>query len=291
MTSEGITCPGCGSSDVDFDPVTRRTHCNQCGRDGYYSRDQVASLDRVSTAVKNAIGTFTSGNRANARRFAGDVLNILPDSLPALFIMAYIDEFSESVNNAIDKYFKKAEEIKEVKGDEVREMITLFTAALYNMRDYEEQMLTLIVENMQAPEDRPELEAFIEKVSPYCIAKYPSEDFLTEDRCSLYCDIAANCNIPKTCFALLKGIEKNPDSPYVTGTFYMKARTQYFFDNYVKRVGKVIEAMKNSEVKPKFVNAYNGYLQKYQAGPQFYDRNPAGYRRSSCKKDHDFKCI
>ncbi len=144
-------------------------------------------------------------------------------------------------------------------------MITLFTAALYNMRDYEEQMLTLIVENMQAPEDRPELEAFIEKVSPYCIAKYPSEDFLTEDRCSLYCDIAANCNIPKTCFALLKGIEKNPDSPYVTGTFYMKARTQYFFDNYVKRVGKVIEAMKNSEVKPKFVNAYNGYLQKYQA--------------------------
>ena len=51
----------------------------------------------------------------------------------------------------------------------------------------------------------------------------------------------------------------------MTGTFYMKARTQYFFDNYVKRVGKVIEAMKNSEVKPKFVNAYNGYLQKYQA--------------------------
>ncbi len=94
MTSEGITCPGCGSSDVDFDPVTRRTHCNQCGRDGYYSRDQVASLDRVSTAVKNAIGTFTSGNRANARGFGGVVFNILPDCLRALLIMGYCGVFS-----------------------------------------------------------------------------------------------------------------------------------------------------------------------------------------------------
>ena len=261
MTSEGITCPGCGSSDVTFDPVTRRTHCNQCGRDGYYSRDQISTLDKVSTAVKNAIETFTSGNRTNAHRFAGDVLNILPDSL---FIMAYIDEFQESRNNALDQYFTKAMDIKEVKGDEVREMITLFTAALYNLRDYEEQMLTLIIANMQAPEDRPELEKFIDTVSPYCIDKYPSEDFLTDERCNLYCDIAENCNIPKTCYALLKGIEKNPDSPFVTGTFYMKDRTKYFFDNYVMRVGKVIGKMRNSELKPKFVNAYNGYLNKYQ---------------------------
>lgn len=264
MELKGISCSGCGSTDVVFDPVTRKLHCNQCGKEEFYSRAALGSNEKVSIVADNAVKAFTAGNRQAARRFAGDVLNIMIDDLPALFILAYLDEFQESRNGAVRDFFTRAQTIRDVQGDEIRELILLFEAALYNMRDYEAEMLTLVVENMQAQADRPELTQFIEKVSPYCIGKYPSSDFMTEERCSLYCDIAANCSVPRTCFALLKGIESNPDSPYVTGTFYMQARTQSFYDNYVVRVGRVIDAMTDNGLHQKFEAAYNECVQKYR---------------------------
>ena len=29
MEVQGLSCNGCGSTDVEFDPVTRKIHCNQ----------------------------------------------------------------------------------------------------------------------------------------------------------------------------------------------------------------------------------------------------------------------
>lgn len=256
MELSGITCSGCGSSDVIFDPEKRILICNQCGKRDYYSRSQLAVNGKVILVLDNAIKAFTSGNRETARRFAGDVLNVMLDSLPALFILAYLDEYELGKYNSIRDFFRKADGIKDVEGDEIRDLIKLFIAAKYNLKGYEEEMLTLVIKNMQSQDDRKILENFIDTISPYCIEKYPSDDFLTEERCELYSDIAANCNIPKTCVTLLKGIRANPDSPYVTNTFNMRARSEHFLNSYVKRVGKIISSMKKSDYSSKFAQAY-----------------------------------
>jgi hypothetical protein len=264
MEIQGLTCHGCGSTDVEFDPVTRKIHCNQCGREEYYSRAQLGATGKVAFAKDNAIRFFKDGNRDNAKKFAGDVLNMMQDNASALFIMAYYDEFVESRSGALKDCLKKLDEIP-LEYDEVRDLIDLFTASIYNLRDEEQEIITIIIKNMQSAEDRVELEKFIDTISPYCIAKYSSEDFLTLDRVNFYCDLVENCNIPKTCFALLKGIQTNPDSPYISNSFYLKSKTQYFYDHYVIPVGKIISSMQEGQWKQKFLGTYQAIQKKYQA--------------------------
>lgn len=267
MEVQGLSCHGCGSTDVEFDPTTRKIHCNQCGREEYYSRAQLGATGKVSFVKDNAIRFFKEGNRVNARKFASDVLNIMLDNATALFIIAYCDEYGEMRSSSISDFFRKVQDIP-LEYNEVRELIDLFEASLYNMRDYEEDMVVLMIKNMQSEQDRKDLENFIDTVSPYCIAHYPSEDFLSEERCGLYCDIASNCNIPKTCYALLKGIRTNPDSPYVTHGFYLKAKTGYFRQHYVQSVGKVIQAMKESAFKTKFLAGYRQMVNQFDKDAQ-----------------------
>jgi len=263
MEVQGFSCHGCGSTDVIFDPEARKIHCKQCGKEEYYSRAQLGATGRVAFEKDNAIRFFKEGNTENARKFAGDVLNTMQDNVAALFIMAYCDEFIESRNGSIKNFFVTIDGIA-LEYDEVRDIKDLFCVALYNLRDYEAEMLILMIKNMQSVEDRDELENFIDAVSPYCISKYPSSYFLTDERVELYCDLVSHCNIPKTCFALLKGIKENPDSPFISNDFYMKAKTEYFYNHYICSVGKIIKFMMDGQYKPKFVTTYQAFLEQYK---------------------------
>lgn len=267
MEIMGITCQGCGSTDVQFDPATRKIHCNQCGKEEYYSRAQLGATGKVAFAKDNAILFFKEGNRDSARKFAGDVLNTMQDNAAALFIMAYCDEFVESRSGAIKDFFQKLDSIA-LEYNEARDLKDLFSASVYNLRDYEAEMVSLIIKNMQSPDDRSELETWIDSICSYCIGKYPSSDFVTSERVKLYCDLASHCDIPKTCFALLKGIKSNPDSPYATNCFYMKAKTAYFREHYVVPVGIVISAMQEGPYSQKFSTAYEAFLKEYDADVQ-----------------------
>lgn len=269
MEIQGLTCHGCGSTDIAFDPATRKIHCNQCGREEYYSRAQLGATGKVAFAKDNAIRFFKEGNRDSARKFSGDVLNMMQDNASALFIMAYCDEFVESRSGAIKTFFEKMDSVP-LEYDEVRDLKDLFSTAIYNLRDFEAEIVSLIVKNMQSSEDRSELETWIDTICSYCIGKYPSMDFLTEERVELYRDLASNCNIPKTCFALLKGIQSNPDSPYVTNSFYMKAKTAYFREHYIEPVGQIIATMPHGAYSQKFAAAYETIEQQFDTDARAY---------------------
>lgn len=264
MEINGITCEGCGSTDVEFDPATRKVHCNQCGREMYYSRARLGAAGKIAFAKDNAIKFFKGGNFPEARKFAADVLNMMQDNAAAQFMVAYCDEFCEGLSGSMTVFFKRAEDIP-LEYDEVRDLIDLFESTLYNMRDFEVQMVSLVVANMQSMEDRSRLESFIDAVCPFCIARYASEDFMTAERESFYQDIAANCNIPKTCLALLKGIRENPGSPYKNGSFALRRRTSYFLEHYVEPVGRIVNSMKASRYKQKFLVAYQQVSEQYRS--------------------------
>ena len=72
----------------------------------------------------------------------------------------------------------------------------------------------------------------------------------------MYKELAEHCGVPKTCFALLKSISENPDSPISNNSFFLKAKAKYFYDNYVEVIGGIIRSMAESEFKQKFIAAY-----------------------------------
>ena len=263
MDMEGMTCHGCGSTNVSFDAKRRVLVCFQCGNEEYYSRATLNANGKVLFSKQNAMKFFADGKLDNAQYYALDVLNVSRDNAPALYIMAYYDEFVQRRDGALKEFFRTIDDVA-LEYDEVRELMQLFKASAYNLMDYEFDMILLLAKNMQADEDAKELGDLLDFFCPLFLSKRNSSSFLTPERIEIYRDLADHCDIPKTCFALIKAIQTNPDSPYAADTFHLKARTRYFYDHFVLPVGSVIAVMKETEMKPKFLAAYQKIKQQYE---------------------------
>lgn len=264
METGGLQCHGCGSTNVEFDPKTRKLICHTCGNEEYYSRATLNSNGKVAFSRQNAMNFFAEGRFDDSRHYAMDVLNISMDNAPALYIIAYYEEFVAKNEGAMRRFFKQIQEVA-LEYDEVQDLKKLLTASAYRLRDYEEDVIQLIAANMQAKEDAKDLCGFIDQICPYLISKRTSMDYLTPGLTDMYKELAGHCGIPKTCFALLKSIENNPDSPYVNGGFYLHAKTQYFYEHYVIPVGSVIKEINEPELRGKFVNSYEKIRAKFAA--------------------------
>ena len=263
MELGGLQCHGCGSSNVVFDPKSRILACNQCGKEEYYSRATLNANGKVMFSKENAISFFAEGKFEDSQHYALDVLNISKDNAPALYIMAYYDEFVRKKEGSFKSFFHEVEDLA-LEYDEVQEIKKLLLASAYNMVDYEEDALRLIAVNMQSEEDSADLCDFVDKLCPYLIKRRSSMDFLTNNLIEIYEELAEHCDIPKTCFALLKAIEENPDSPYTSNCFYLHSKTRYFYDKFILPVGKIINEIKTRELKDKFVNSYLKKREKYK---------------------------
>ena len=263
MDLEALQCHGCGSTNVTFDPKNRMLNCNQCGKSEYYSRTTLNSNGKVVYARRNAVHFFKEGRMDDARHYAMEVLNISMDNAPAMYILAYHDEFILRKTDSMRMFFEQIMDVP-LEYDEVRDICVLIMSSAYNLQDFEALIIQLIALNMQSQDDARELCTFIDSVCPFFISRRTSSSYLTDSLLEMYSDLAEHCSIPKTCFALLKSIETNPDSPYVGNSFYLKAKTHYFYDNYVVKLGKVIKAINDTEIKVKFINAYEIKCQKYK---------------------------
>ncbi len=265
MDIEGMKCTGCGSARVTFDSKRRVLVCFQCGKEEYYSRATLNSNGKVIFSKQNAIRFFSEGKPDSARHYALDVLNIAKDNVPALYIIAYCDEYMAKRDGALKLFFREANSIA-LEYDEVRDLILLFCASGYNLIDYEFDIITLLAKNMQSNEDIRELSEAIDALCPAFINRRSSGSFLSTEHLEIYRELNEHCDIPKTCFALLKSIQTNPDSPYAANCFHLTARTRYFYEHYVLPIGSVISSMCESQVKPKFLVAYQ------KARAQFEER-------------------
>lgn len=263
MDIEGLLCHGCGSANVTFDPKCRMLRCNQCGKNEYYSRATLNANGKVVYARRNALHFFREGRMEDARHYAMEVLNISMDNAPAMYIISYFDEFVARKPDSMRHFFDSIGDVA-LEYDEVRDICSLVMASAYNLMDFEEQMIQLIAENMQSPDDARELCTVIDSICPFMIAKRTSSAYLTPSLAEMYHDLAEHCGIPKTCFALIKSIETNPDSPYVRKSFYLKSKAQYFYSSYVTAIEKIIRAMNDDNYREKFIAAYEKKRRQYQ---------------------------
>lgn len=264
MEFSGLKCSGCGSSDVEFVPKTRKLICHQCGKEEYYSRATLNKNGKVIFAKDNAKKFFISGDMENSRYYALEVLNIFMDNVPAKYIVCYYDEVKNAKNSSIKDFFETVKDIP-LEYDEIRDLQELFIASARVLNDYEKEIIEISAYNMQSVDDIKELEEFIDKICPYFIKNRLSADFMRDKGASYYEELANRLNIPKTCFALIKSIEENPESPYVSGSFSLQSKTRYFYENFVLVVGEVLNKMKESDYKVKLLMAYEQKLNKFKA--------------------------
>lgn len=263
MDMEGMKCHGCGSTNVVFDPKQRILICNQCGKKEYYSRASLNANGKVVFSRRNAIRFFTEGKLEDARHYAMEVLNISMDNAPAMYILAYYDEFTARRSDSMKRFFKQIKDVA-LEYDEVADIRGLLLSSAYNLSDYEEDVIQLVAANMQSEEDAESLCQFIDSLCPYLISKRTSASFLTPTLVEMYQELAEHCTIPKTCFALLKAMDTNPDSPYTDNSFYLKAKVQYFYEHYVADIGTIISRMRDEEFKKKFLGVYQKKCEKYR---------------------------
>ena len=262
MDFGGMQCHGCGSSNVTFDAKRRIVKCNQCGKEEYYSGATLNANGKVLYSKQNAIRFFKEGKYDNANTFAREVLNISMDNAAALFVMSYYEEFIERRSRSMDAFFMQIADVP-LEYDEVQELQELILACAINMMEYEEQIIQLIALNMQSSEDAKDLCEFIDKICPYFISKRSNMNFFTPNLVDMYAELAEHCGVPKTCFALMKAIDTNPDSPYAANDFHLKAKAKYFYEHFVLPLGKIIEAMDNAELRNKFLVSYQKKKEKY----------------------------
>ena len=140
--------------------------------------------------------------------------------------------------------------------DELRSLRELIIAGLPRLNDFEPEIITLVATNMQTQEDEQALCEFIDTICPYFIMKRPSINFLTIELVDLYTELAQHCSIPKTCFALLKSIDTNPESPFVKNDFFLQGKTRYFYDNYMLQIGDIFDSVRDKNIRNKFVGVY-----------------------------------
>lgn len=263
MSEGGLSCRGCGSSNVTFNAKQRLLICNQCGREEFYERATLNANGKVILSRKNAVNFFHDGKYENARHYAMDVLNIAMDNVPALFVMAYYEEFTDMHYGSIKEFFHQVSDVA-LEYDEVREMMQLVSSCAVRLVDYEEQIIELFARNMQSDESARELNDFIDKICPYFIGKRTSMDYLNENLIEMYKELIGHCGIPRTCLALLKSINSNPDSPYVTHSFYLKEKTRCYYDKYVVPIGEILGCVRNEAYRTKFLDAYNKMRKQYE---------------------------
>lgn len=253
-------CSGCGAA-VDVDIKTRKGHCEWCGNTVTFPRKAFNTNAATTDELALCVRCFTEKRFGDAKVHADNVLAVAIDNAPALYARAYYEAYSAVNKNShrISEFFKRLEDI-ELDVEEVEMLSRMFISTVYKLEYNEEGALKWAAANLKGTE----LNSFVDSLSPALIAKRTSIDFFTPELAELYKQIAAECSIPKTCYALLQAITKNPASPYPNKQFFLKTKTQRFYQDFAVPVGEIIKNMASQELRDKFYRVYQSTLEDFK---------------------------
>lgn len=265
MEGNSFKCPSCGNvlQEADIDFKTRRATCPYCDRVSELPRREINGAAGVQHDLENAIRFFNDKNYDLAKNYAEHVLSISYDNIVALFILGYHRAYHAATKSRSDleKFFTETLPGVETDPEEIEMFKGLLLKCILHVSDYEENILGKFLETLPDAE----LAEFVEGFSPYIINKRVNIDWFTPRMCDIYAEITKKVDIPKTWYALFQQISTNPDSPESENTFYLKTKTQRFYDNFVCGIGKIYSGIINENFKAKFCGALDKKKQIYFA--------------------------
>lgn len=213
----------------------------------------------------NAVGAFANRDFASALKSSDEILALDASNVVALYIRSFNDYVFNKKMRALDEYFSQLSSVAlAVDKEQLGQLEQLFISSKGKIAHYEPQILSFVLENScQDPANAASVCQFVDSFSPYLIGTQNSHDFLTPELAGIYKNLSGYCSILKTCFALLGAIENNPDSPLKNGQYYLRSKSQKFYDDFVKPVGEIIYNIKSPKNRPQFVEAFDKKKQLY----------------------------
>lgn len=260
MDASVFYCPGCGQP-VDVDFKTRKGVCAWCGNIVTFPRRTFNSDDKVKNELTFSTRYFREKRFEDAKHHAENVLSVAIDNAPALFIRAYYEAFlaTNKDSDRIRSFFNELKDI-DVDVEEIQPLSELFLLSVRKLGPQEKEVLGWAKSNLP----RDDLLRFTDEFCPIAINGRESIDFFDPDLIELYKQIAAECSIPKTCYALLSAIDKNPDSPYPENRFFLKTKTRRFYTDFILPVGEIIKSMDSQELRDKFYRVYQNKQEAFE---------------------------
>lgn len=256
-----IKCPNCGDN-VKIDAQTRKGICEFCGTEVLQPRGRFNSDETVQNELALCYKNFQNGDFITAKKHADGVLAISIDNAPALYAEAYYDTYAsvKHTDAALPRFFDQVADLA-LDEDEMAMLLDMFKLTRRGVENFEVQILRLVCSQMNNAQS---IVGFVDDFCPFLIAKRGSIAFFTSELAELYKQLAARCTIPKTCYALLQAIDKNPASPILHDEFFLRTKTRLFYENYMLPLGGIISSMNNEELKTKFYHVYQSKLLNYQ---------------------------
>lgn len=253
-------CPGCGQP-VDIDYKTRKGTCSWCGNIVSIPRKIFNSDGKVRNDIPCLIKNFKEKRYREALSNAENIFSVAIDYAPALFVRAYYESYVSDIKNSnkMADFFAQLSEL-DLDAEEVEFLKEMFMLSIFKLDAYEHDILTWALANL--PDD--DLLKFVDDFSPRIIGKRINIDFFVDGNGESYKEIAKKCSVPKTCYALLTAIRSNPDSPFLGNKFFLKTKTQRFYNDFVLPVGEIISSMSSFELKGKFYQVYKQLRSTYE---------------------------
>ena len=269
-------CPSKGHPKSRFDLKRHTFYCGQCRKTTTLQDETLSATEQKNSF---AIDEFEKGHFNEAKEMALHTIELAYNYIPAHYIISYHKEVMGKEYDTISGFFKDFLKRDQISASECRDLMRLFIKSPKILLDFENEMITLLTSALGGdidsdPELLADMEKFFEQILPYLIANRSSHtDLVTKKRVrnlddndsdnqpvsimDRYLEITEVFDLPKTCYALYNAIAKLPDSPCVDNSFFLKTKTQNFYNNFVLPTGDIIKTMKNPENRAKFSAAYD----------------------------------
>ena len=269
-------CPSKGHPKSRFDLNSRTFYCGQCRKTSQLADERVSATQEKNSF---AINEFEKGHFNEAKEMSLHTIELAYNYTPAHYMISYHKEVIGKEYDTISAFFKDSLKRDQISASECRDLMRLFIKSPKILLDFENEMITLLTSALGGdidsdPELLADMEKFFEQILPYLIANRSSHtDLVTKKQVrnlddndsdnqpasimDRYLEITEVFDLPKTCYALYNAIAKLPDSPCVDNSFFLKTKTQNFYNNFVLPTGDIIKTMKNPENRAKFSAAYD----------------------------------
>ena len=256
MEGQAFRCSCCLYTFKESDGIdlkSKRATCPRCDSLVTFSRKEINSSKVVTHDIENALRFFEEKNYENAKKAADSAISVSDDNVIALFIIAYYEAYCTRHKTGIhlDKFFKSQLQEIDTLEEEIEGLKKLISLCGNHLDDYEEYILSKMLQT-QGDED---LQKFVEDYCPAVIMRRGNIDWFTPSMRATYKEITAKVSVYNTWKALYQQISKNPDSPELNDKFFLKTKTERFYNDYILGVEDIFAGITDDAMKNKFMTA------------------------------------
>lgn len=275
--SDVLICKTCGAV---LKPVgdAKTARCEYCFNEWDIVREEALTEKQIENAaragvekgveakrglaVDAAVNAFLASDLRTAMSSAGEVHAKTADCPEAEFILGFCAYVGQSASTAgMDRFFTKfhPSELTDAQKSNLRRMFLKFPR---NLAGYELQTVRFVRE--MSGGDAKALCDFVDAFSPYIIKKRESARFLDREMCDFYRELAGECSIPKTCYALVGAMKTLPESPFAGDSFGLRTRAQNFRRDFMNPVGDIVSGIRDSARREQLTGMYRETVSEFE---------------------------